>query len=49
MSESNLLSDFKLKCNNILKTAVGFFEENANQYQGAVFNKVMKEVLSQLF
>lgn len=43
-SEKEVLADFQRRCTAIIMEATKHFEENANQYQGVVFNKVMLEL-----
>lgn len=47
-SEDSLLDDFQGKCNKILKQSVSFFETNAGQYSGKVYDKISKELVATL-
>jgi abortive infection bacteriophage resistance protein len=52
-SKQEMLSDFKQRCAEILKTSVGYYEEQASQYTSKVYDKIRKElsqtILQQLF
>ena len=43
------IPDFSQKCMSILKIANNYYQEEAAQYRGKVYEKIKKEIVEQLF
>jgi len=48
-SNTKVLSDFESKCTTIVKKAITNYDEQAGQYQQAVYKKVQKEMIAHIF
>ena len=48
-SRSSPIDNFPEQCMALLKTCVQYYKEEAVQYQGAVYEKVLKEIAEMVF